>query len=286
MYKIYLSEHYWSMKLSAFLQSLMPPLLYAFMLKQYKAARKNQFLYWEETSGTWSDALAKCSGYSEDSILEKVEQATRAVVSGEASYERDSVLFFTHEYNLPLLAGLQEVYRDRKRLHVVDFGGALGSTYHQNRKILDKMQAMHWTIVEQENYVKNGRANFTSEFLSFEYSLNDIAFKPIDVIVFSCVLHYLENPFSFIEKAVQNQIPFLLIDRTPFNQVDNDLLTIQHVPEKIYKANYVCRIFAEEKFMKKMAEHYELIWSYDNNIQIGIPCVYKGMLFRLKALPN
>lgn len=243
---------------------------------------KNKFLLWEEFSGNWEEAEKVCSGYGEASILEKVKAATMKVKNGEAAYERDTVLFEKQVYNWPLLSSLQYVFQHGEYLRIIDFGGALGSTYFQHRSYIDSLEFFHWYIVEQKNYVDCGKENFTERNLSFDYTIGSVANQGINVILFSCVLHYLKEPFQFIEEAIQAKIPYLIIDRTPFTDDNNDIMTIQYVPEKIYKAKYPCRIFSEKIFKQKMLQHYTLIWEFDNDIQIDIPCQYKGMLWQLK----
>ena len=50
------------------------------------------------------------------------------VKSGELAYERDSVGFEKPSFNWPLLAALrEEALRSNSHLHVIDFGGSLGS---------------------------------------------------------------------------------------------------------------------------------------------------------------
>ncbi len=271
------------MKLQQIIQTIAPPFLYDIMHRCAIYLNKDNYLYWQKTNDDWKTAQLKCIGYNESSILEKVKNATNEVLSGKASYERDAVLFYEADYNLNVLASLQYVFQQQKKLQVIDFGGALGSTYHQHKKFLDEMPNMHWHIVEQENYIACGKANFTTEKLSFHNSIQELQTKQIDVVLFSCVLHYLEHPFQFIETAVAANIPYLIIDRTPFIQADKDLITIQHVPEKIYKASYVCKLFSEDVFMSKLLNYYDLIWEFDNQIHINIPCTYKGLFLKLKT---
>ena len=264
------------------IKNILPPLIYESLFRWYKQRNKNKFLLWEAYDGTWQEAEKECTGYGEASILEKVKASTIQVKNGAAAYERDTVLFDEPMYNWPLISSLQYVLQHAKNLRIIDFGGALGSTYFQHRTFLNQVESMHWHIVEQTNFVDCGQENFTENNLRFEYDIASAARQGIDAILFSCVLHYLQDPFPFIEEAVRAKIPYLIIDRTPFTDADKDVMTIQYVPEKIYKAKYPCRIFSEEKFKQKLLQHYTLIWEFDNDIQIDIPCRYKGMLWQLK----
>src|SRR3546814_16397621 len=100
------------------------------------------------------------SGYSESAILDRVRTATRAVVAGEAAYERDSVLFDKADYPFALITALLRAAASADmRLDVIDFGGSLGSTYRQCRPLLDAVQPPQWHVVEQPHFVAFGRAS-------------------------------------------------------------------------------------------------------------------------------
>jgi hypothetical protein len=55
---------------------------------------------------TLEEANVHCSCYDAEDILAKVLEATLKVKRGEATFERDSVLFDEIEYAWPVLAGL------------------------------------------------------------------------------------------------------------------------------------------------------------------------------------
>lgn len=84
---------------------------------------------------TRKDAVNASTGYNSDEIIKKVKESLLKVKSGEAIYERDSVLFDKINYSWPLLAGLLWIASQKAdRLNLIDFGGSLGSSYFQNRK--------------------------------------------------------------------------------------------------------------------------------------------------------
>ena len=63
-------------------------------------------IVFEGNYASWEDATAKCDGYDAEHILTRVLESTLKVKSGDAIFERDSVLFDEIEYSWPLLAGL------------------------------------------------------------------------------------------------------------------------------------------------------------------------------------
>lgn len=72
----------------------------------------------------------------------------------KASYERDSVLFYKKEYSYHLISFLLKAYIEDGELNVLDFGGALESSFFQNRDMLiDNIKNLNWYTVEQDNFV-------------------------------------------------------------------------------------------------------------------------------------
>ena len=72
------------------------------------------------------------------------------------------------------------------------------------------------------------------------------------MLVLSSVLQYLENPNQWIEKFNDLKIDYIIIDRTAFINAKKDMITIQNVPESIYKANYPAWFFNQEKLIKNL----------------------------------
>src|SRR3546814_2948802 len=80
------------------------------------------------------------SGYSESAILDRVRTATRAVVAGEAAYERDSVLFDKADYPFALITALLRAAASADmRLDVIDFGGSLGRSEEHTSELQSLM---------------------------------------------------------------------------------------------------------------------------------------------------
>lgn len=122
----------------------------------------------EGNYSTWEAAAAQCTGYDAAPILAKVLDATLRVKRGEAAYERDSVLFDEIEYTSPVTEALMwAAAQSGGRLDVLDFGGALGSSYFQNRAFLADLPQVRWSVVEQAHYVEAGREHIQDETLRF-----------------------------------------------------------------------------------------------------------------------
>ncbi|WP_415880635.1 methyltransferase, TIGR04325 family [Methylomonas sp. TEB] len=219
---------------------------------------RNQFI---DGVNSWKEASQHCSGYDADSIMGKVLTSTLKVKQGEAEFERDSVLFYVAEYNWPIIAGLFLVASQTAgRLNVLDFGGALGSTYFQNRKIFKTLQDVRWNIVEQAHYAEAGRTYIQDHVLKFYSSIDECLVENIpNVVLLSSVLQYLEFPLEVVKKLSLTGVSTLIIDRTPFSKIAQDKLLIQRVPPSIYKASYPMWVFSESAFMNVINQDWRML---------------------------
>jgi len=238
---------------------------------------------------TWQEAQRASTGYDGDQIIEKVKAALLKVKSGEAVYERDSVLFDEIHYSWPLLAGLLWVAsQNENKLTVVDFGGSLGSTFFQNRKFLEHLSELRWHVIEQKKFVVCGKEFFQDAQLNFHYSIDEcLELQRPDVILFSSVLPYLEKPYDLLTEAVSRGVEYLIIDRTPLLEGRTDRLTVQKVPAELYPASYPAWIFGRDHLLGCIRKEYDLVAEFDalaGRIDLDDACAYdKGFIFRKKS---
>jgi len=149
--------------------------------------------------------------------------------------------------------------RSGDRLNVVDFGGGLGSTYQQNRIVLDHVPGLSWNVVEQSHVATCGKNEFATDVLSFWTSLEEFTSanrgKRIDVIIFSSVLQYLETPYAVLQQTIDLQPEVIYLGRTPLAS-EGDRLTVQHVPASIYRASYPCWLLDKKRIEALLAQNY------------------------------
>ena len=227
-------------KLKQTLRDILPPHLVRFVgLVLERVKRTNRYGFFGDFAA-WKDAKAQSTGYDSESISLKVRNAMLKVKSGEAAYERDSILFEKTDYRWPVVAGLLKVASaNQNRLGILDFGGSLGSSYFQNRGLLSHLTELRWCVVEQKAFVELGKMDFESEHLRFYYDLRSCFMnEPIEVVLLSSVLPYLEKPFETLQQIFSFRVSHIIVDRTPFLLSGNrDRLTVQIVSPKIYKAD-------------------------------------------------
>ncbi len=212
---------------------------------------------------SWEDATSKCTGYSSPDIMAKVLDSTLKVKRGEAAFERDSVTFETIEYAWPVLSGLMWAAANNNGvLNVLDFGGALGSSYFQNKLFLNQLNTVRWNIVEQGHFVAAGKEYFETEELRFFSSIDSclLSNKP-NVILLSGVLQYLPAPYDLLEKLAVYTEACVIIDRTSFSTSAKDTLVIQKVPPSIYSADYPMWIFGKHDFFRFLETKWKTLAS-------------------------
>ncbi len=218
---------------------------------------------------SWDEARRMVKGYDSDEIFEKVKKSSLKVKNGEACFDRDTWLFFEEEYNYPLLFHL---LNDSKELKVLDWGGATGSTYFQNVKMLKKIsRKLEWIVIEQPHFANWGQNELADDCLQFldngVNTLEIIKNKNINIVLLSSVLQYLDFSDSLIEEIVNSGVDKIILERTPVGK--RDRIMVEKVKEPIYKASYVAHIYEEKNLLSKF-KGYKLIASWKSMVDEDI----------------
>jgi putative methyltransferase (TIGR04325 family) len=231
----------------------------------------------------WESARRACKGYDDNAIFEQVCAAVNAVRRGEAAYERDAVLFKQPAFDKNIIQIFFEVANaSQGKLHILDFGGSLGSTFYQYSRFLQGID-LQWCVVEQTHFVEYGRKHLTENNLFFEYEILDAIHKiQPNLVLLSSVLQYLEHPYEWLNRFAATQIPYLLIDLQPVTDKPTDRITRQIVPPSIYSASYPCHLLSEALLKNKLFKHYDLLKEFPAWDKAGYNCYYKGYFLKQK----
>lgn len=233
---------------------------------------------------TWEAAKLDATGYESEEILERVVGATRKVVAGEAAYERDSFVFDRIEYAWPLLASLLQVALESRSLRVIDFGGALGSTWWQNRKYLGRLNGIEvaWRVVEQEHFVSAGNQEFRNGSLSFHRTITEAGEHGVDVVLAASSLCYVAEPKSLIREIEAVRCRYLIIDRLPMSFGDRDRIALQTVAPPIYDASYPVRLFTEKTLLENLLGRWRVIEKWVCDLQPDPSVTCRGFFLELR----
>lgn len=241
--------------------------MYNFLLNQYfKYFKKSG---WFGDYPNWKSAAQDCKGYADDAIFEKVVNASQLVRDGAATFERDGVAFSHQEIDEDLIKILQKVPPPSIGLKILDFGGALGSSFFQHRHVFENfgIKIEKWVVVEQAHFVEIGKREFETDILKFEYDLTTALqnFQP-QIVLFNSVLQYLENPMSFFDITAKENVDWIFISRTPSfdylnikrnRNVQKSRITQQIISPKIYAASYPSWVFGGD-FWEQLIQNYTI----------------------------
>jgi len=217
---------------------------------------------WEGDYPSWEEACRHAGDYNSDEILRKTLHASRMARDGNAVCERDSVLLPERQYLLPTLCGiLLGAARNDGELHIIDFGGALGSSYRTHQPFLKHLKKVRWHVVELPAIVDIGRQEFQNDELFFHDSIDAcLAQHRVDGILLCSVLPYLEDPYGLLYQIGHSAAyDFLVLDRTSFNAKNGDRICVQNVPEWIYKGSYPCRLLDLNKTRAVISEFFDIV---------------------------
>jgi putative methyltransferase (TIGR04325 family) len=249
-------------------------------------------LRFEGRYATWQEASDASTGYQADEILTRVKEATLKVRSGEAAFERDSVLFDSPEYPFPVIACLlRAAAATGGALNVLDFGGSLGSTYFQCREFFRELRTVRWSIVEQRGFVLCGRECFADSELAFYESIGECMNREAPTVaLFSSVLQYIEDPVPILRDVIRRSFPYVIIDQLPVHAGTGDILTVQHVPRHIYPASYPFRVFESGTMEALFRDVYASPVRFDTvkfpALEHQFDAQYTGMLFVRRQSPG
>jgi putative methyltransferase (TIGR04325 family) len=235
-------------------------------MRQYVRRRFGVKPIFDDSHNDWASASLASSGYDSIEIARRVLVSTLAVQAGHASFERDSIAFPTPENEWPVLGSLLwAAAADMGNLNVLDFGGALGSTYFQYKSFFGVLKTVCWNVVEQPVFVDLGRREIHEPGLTFHESMQEVleAGDPT-VIHFGSSLQYVEDPFTLLDEARRSPARFLIVDRVPVCDLTVDSVAVQVVPADIYSASYPVHIFSRKGFQESLERDWEVVDTFES----------------------
>lgn len=209
---------------------------------------------------SWQGAYDECKGYEDEVILSTVIEAVDKVVKGEAAWERDGYLFYEQKYVYCICAGILKcaVQNKNRGVRILDIGGALGSTYLQNRSYLSDVKNLEYVVAEQNHFAEYGHQNLEDGTLSFIRCTDHWEEQEkFDIILLSASLQYISQYEEIISKIVTAQPRYIILDRIIVG--DRMRICKEDVPEYIYKSSYPIWIFTEDQIKDFFKPHYRMI---------------------------
>jgi putative methyltransferase (TIGR04325 family) len=230
----------------------------------------------------WLDAAALCS-FDRPEFVEQVCAAALAVTQGAAVHMRDGQVFDEIEYSWPLLAGLMFAAACHGgALKVLDFGGSLGTTYLQNRRLLDRLAEVEWHIVEKEAYCAFGESRLPHPRIRYHRSIEAClaAGASPNAALFSSVLQFLPDPWAVLARAAALPIRHVLIDRCPISEEGRDRLTVFRAPASVVEnMTRPMWFFEEARLLAALGPDFALVERFPGfESDPNIPSRYSGYI--------
>lgn len=267
------------MDLKATLRNWMPPAIWELLSKI-----THKSIEFKGTYNDWMVAENQCTGYSQNNILTTALSSALKVKRGEAIFERDSVLFDEIEYSWPVTAALMwAAAQNMGYLHVIDFGGALASSYYQNVKFINKIKGVKWSVIEQSHFVEAGKKHIADDIVKF-YDDASVCMEngKSNVLLLSSVLQYIQSPYKLLDSLIGLDPVVIIIDRTPFINKDTvrDVIKIQQVPDAVYTASYPCWFFSKTLIVQHIEKSgYRLVETFASISGPSKLATWQGMIF-------
>lgn len=221
----------------------------------YRLPKHKSINYIVGSYGSWEDAKEDSKGYDDKVILDKVFKLTSKYNITEGYIQKRLT-----DYTWFLLTIIGVVASYKNKINVLDFGGALGTTYWKNQDILTKFQGkeMNWTIIDQPHFVKLGQEKIQNNRIRFVYDFKDI--DDVDIVLFSGVLMYLNKTEyeNVIMRTKTTKARFIVVDRQLVGCEEK--ICVQKVSDpNYYTSSYPIRVMRKETLINDFGDLYELI---------------------------
>ena len=234
----------------------------------------------------WASAAAASSGYDAPVILEQTRRATALVRAGDAAFQQDGVAMTEmpdHAHRIASVLAIAALEREG-RVSVLDFGGALGSTFFAYRRLFGSAAQWTWRVVDQDAYCACGRREFADPQLSFFESLDAaVAAGRPDVILCISVLQFLPDPAAALQALAAAGAALIVIDRTPFAIGADAEIVVQQVPPALYRASYPSWLLSEPAFLEAVAGAYDVWMQWEIPSAFTARARFKGFALKSKA---
>jgi putative methyltransferase (TIGR04325 family) len=191
-----------------------------------------------------------------------------ALVDGDPDERPAPNLSNMPDYFGPFIASIAVAATDCGRLHVIDFGGALGDLFNYVNAAFSNRLPMTWTVVETALYVEHGR-KLGWEGIGYEKSLDDVTAG--NFVLFSGVLQFLDDWRVTLMHPRVLSAKYILISRTPLGQAEAPYLQIVNYADKTVR--YAGRVIASNDIERVLTPTHRplMSWNLEHHMgQLGI----------------
>jgi len=246
----------------------------------------------------YMDAEKKCllNAYQNKELCDVVAKKTLKKIE---SLKKDG--FKANSSSIFLPAAVCKILYEtgKKKLNIVDFGGACGLHFFETKTFFKDFLNVDWIVVETAQMIKSAKeAGIKNDGLFFESDFSNTG-KRSDLLFSSGVLQYVENPYELLCEMIKLEPLYILLNRMSLNEKDYEIVTVQksrlsengpgELPEgyadKIVK--YPQTNISINKFLNIIQSDYNVEWEFDDDSGVHkIPeenIIGKGYLFKRRS---
>jgi putative methyltransferase (TIGR04325 family) len=261
----------------------MPPFLwrpFAASLDRYQLVRFGFFGNFPDYESASKESHHHYGAEQNTFIKSRIEQSLKAL-KDEPHLET-----IIDQRTLRLFAAIQMAAGTKKKLRIVDFGGQVGSHWMALRRFFVDYE-IEWQVIETATMVDAGnRIKYITDHsqykmeVSFFEDLSLIQTSP-DIVLASGSIQYMPQPEKTLADLKTTRAPWIIIDRCPIFDSDQNRLTIQKVNAE---QSYPAWFFSERRWkelIEKIGLHPKLLWKVpeDTIFLDGKWIVYSGGLY-------
>lgn len=169
-----------------------------------------------------------------------------------------------------------------ENLKVLDFGGGGGYHYQIAKTYYGNTKNIYWNVVETSKLAQEAQTRLSDDKLKFFNNINEAAenLKEIDLVFTSSALQYTPEPLDFLKKLIAIKAKHLYITRTPFNDLNEPLISIQSsllsnngpgaLPSNINDCliQYPIHLAEKEKIEKLISSQYNIRFYFEEEKNI------------------
>ena len=236
---------------------------------------------------TWQQAVQISIGYEDPHLVSNLVSQLRNHSPWKMDRSSDKYL---DERSLQLLYALQLVAAHvGPEIRVADIGGGNGYMAYSAKQQLGYIH-WDWTVFESPTVAAAYRIFESEASIKWRPNLAEEYSSNYDVAILSCVLQYIEDPYSLLE-ATASRSQYVLILRLPLVSFsDTDLCSVQRPQGGVYeesRASWPCWFFSRSRFEAAIAPLGEVVlrWVTTSETVIvrGATIPLEGLLIRTRT---
>jgi putative methyltransferase (TIGR04325 family) len=279
-----------------YLELVLPPIAVKLLRLPQGEDRPSAAADWERVADT-DEAWTGHAGWTHASIVATQESNWDTIMRSIAkprpvgqfqSPAKASPDISTHNTIITFAYALARASLQRKRISVLDWGGALGHYYAYARELGPAVE-IDYVIKDLEQFCEAGRKRLPN--VTFLSSDTDALSRQYDFVFASASLQYARDLYGCLERLARSAREWLMVTRIPIIENNDDFVVVQRPHAHGYMTEYACWYINRRRFLDCVAgqgfslEREFLLGDAANVLNAPENGRYTGFLFR-RTRPN